>query len=299
MTLTLYGLTVLIWGTTWIAISLQNGPVDTFVSVFYRFALAGLLMLPLMFALGRIAVTRWRDHSYFVLQGACLFCFNFVCFYTASKSMSSGLISIVFSMAILFNAVNSRIFFKVRPSRSIYLAGLIGVTGLSLLFWQELVQASASPELPRGIALAAIGTYLFSLGNMVSVRNSNASITPFTSNAYAMNYGAIILLAIIGLTGAPMNWDSRPAYLYSLLYLAIPGSIIGFTAYLSLVTRIGANRAAYATVLFPVIALAISSFYESYLWSGAKVIGLVLVMIGNAVALNLLPRSRRRTAVME
>jgi drug/metabolite transporter (DMT)-like permease len=66
-----------------------------------------------------------------------------------------------------------------------------------------------------------------------------------------------------------------------LLYLAIPGSVIGFTAYLTLVGRMGPERAAYCTVLFPVVALNISAWLEGYTWTPAALLGLALVAAGN------------------
>lgn len=287
MTNFLYGLTVIIWGTTWIAISLQNGSVDTVVSIFYRFALAGLTLFFILLLSGRLQKTRLNDHLWFLIQGCCLFCFNFICIYTASKSMTSGLVSIIFSISIFFNAFNNWLFWRTSPPKSIFLAGMLGITGLVFLFWQELATNSASQELFFAVAIAMLGTYFFSLGNMVSVRLHKQSIDTLTSNSYGMSYGAMILLIIIAISHTPMTWDNSETYLYSLIYLAIPGSVIGFAAYLLLVKRIGANQAAYATVLFPVVALIISSIFEDYRWGLLNSTGLVFVLLGNAVALNL------------
>ena len=280
-------MTVIIWGTTWIAISLQNGPVESFVSIFYRFSIAGFILILCLLLVGKLQKSTATDHVWFLLQGCCLFCFNFICFYIASKYMASGLLSIIFSIAIFFNALNNAIFWRIKPESTIYLAGILGVMGLILLFWQEINSATGSSSLLKGIGLSVLGTYFFSLGNMITVRHNNAGIHPLTSNAYGMSYGALVLLSIIFITSTPFAWDSRPEYLFSLVYLAIPGSVIGFTAYLSLVNRIGANQAAYATVLFPVVALTISYFYEDYQWNLMNSLGLICVLIGNAVALNL------------
>jgi drug/metabolite transporter (DMT)-like permease len=65
--------------------------------------------------------------------------------------------------------------------------------------------------------------------------------------------------------------------------LAIPGSVIGFTAYLTLVGRMGPERAAYCTVLFPVVALNISVFFEGYQWTAPALFGLFMVMLGNVL----------------
>lgn len=280
----LYITTVVIWGTTWIAINWQAGDVAALVSILYRFAIAGALFLPILWLLGGLQSVRWRDHGFFVLQGICLFCLNYIFMYNASYYIISGLMSVIFALATLFNAFNQWLIWRKKPSPSIYLAGVMGVLGLILLFWQQIRLTGNLQDMFYGTVLCLLGTYCFSLGNMVSVRNSQHKINPATSNAYGMVYGAVILLVIAFLSGAELNWDSRPLYWWSLLYLAIPGSIIGFTAYLMLVARIGANQAVYTSVLFPVVALSISTFLEGYQWDIFSITGLTLVMLGVLVS---------------
>ncbi|WP_158965792.1 DMT family transporter [Paraglaciecola sp. L3A3] len=280
----LYLATVMLWGTTWIAIHWQVGDVTALVSVFYRFAIAGALFLPILFLLGKLQKTDKRDHCFFLLQGACLFSLNFVCFYTASQYIISGLISVIFALATIFNALNQWLIWRDKPTVTIYLAGLLGLSGLVLLFWQQLSVATSIQDLIYGIGFSVAGTYCFSLGNMISVRHSKNGIKPWTSNAYGMIYGVAILLLCIGLSGTQWQWDNRPLYLASLIYLAIPGSIIGFTVYLALVARIGANQAAYTTVLFPIVALTISIFVEGYTLDITAVLGLILVITGVLVS---------------
>jgi drug/metabolite transporter (DMT)-like permease len=120
---------------------------------------------------------------------------------------------------------------------------------------------------------------------MISLRHSACGIQPWTSIAYSMIYGAVFLLTIMVFMGVEWVWDSRPIYWGTLLYLAIPGSILGFTAYLSLIGRIGADKAVYSTVLFPVVALTISTFIENYNWSLTAIVGLVLIFMGVLLAL--------------
>ncbi|EPN68465.1 membrane protein, partial [Pseudomonas syringae pv. actinidiae ICMP 19096] len=47
--------------------------------------------------------------------------------------------------------------------------------------------------------------------------------------------------------------------------------------------RMGPERAAYCTVLFPIVALNISTWVEGYQWTLAALLGLVLVMAGNVL----------------
>jgi drug/metabolite transporter (DMT)-like permease len=280
----LYISVVCIWGTTWIALLGQTGEVPIVLSVFYRFALASILFLPTLYLLGKLQRVQSRDHFFFLLQGLCLFSINYLFFYNASLYLVSGLISVIFAAATIFNAFNQWLIWKKRPPVTIYFSSILGVIGLLMLFWEQFLDQYNS-EFLIGIAYALLGTYCFSLGNMISVRHSACGIQPWTSIAYSMIYGAIILLMIMMFTGVEWVWDSRSVYWGTLLYLAIPGSILGFTAYLSLVGRIGADQAVYSTVLFPVVALTISTFVEDYSWSITAVVGLFLILLGVLLAL--------------
>ena len=274
--------TVLIWGTTWIAIAFQVGPVPVPVSVFYRFALAGLILLAVLAATRRLTVPKRRDQPFVLLQALCLFSCNFLCFYKAAAYVPSGLISVIFSLATVYNAVNARLFFgdPITP-RALFAAGL-GASGLLVLFGPDIF-VSFDGETLKGVGLAALGTLFFSFGNMVSRRNSAAGLAPITANAWGMTYGALILLALVALTGTPLVAPPNGRYVAALAYLAVIGSVVGFTTYLMLVARIGSARAAYATVLFPIVALTLSSLFESYHWTLSSLVGLGLTLAGNAV----------------
>ncbi|WP_243432092.1 DMT family transporter [Aliamphritea spongicola] len=283
LTAFLYLLTVIIWGTTWIAIKLQLGDVAIEASIIYRFSLAAIVMFSLLQLFRKRQPLTPRDHLFCLLQGACLFCVNFYCFYLATGYVSSGLISVIFSLATVLNAVNNWIWFGKRPTTRVLCGAVLGLLGISILFWPELQQQSDIWTLLPGIALAAAGTYCFSLGNMLSVRHQKQGLKPPTTNAWGMFYGVAILFVISRINGVEFTISYEASYVSALLYLAIPGTVIGFTAYLMLVGRIGPDSAAYATVMFPVVALTISSLYEGYNWSPAAIGGLLLVISGNII----------------
>ena len=153
-----------------------------------------------------------------------------------------------------------------------------GYWGETAPYDQRLVEMAA-----YGLGLALLGTLCFSAGNMLSSLQQKAGLKPLTTNAWGMLYGASMLAVYCALRGIPfeMEWNTR--YIGSLLYLVIPGSVIGFTAYLTLVGRMGPERAAYCTVLFPLVALNVSAFAEGYQWTPPALAGLVLVMLGNVL----------------
>jgi drug/metabolite transporter (DMT)-like permease len=279
----LYLATVLIWGTTWIALKLQLGPVPIAWSIAYRFWLAAAVLMAWL-AWRR----QWRlpPRSVWPLllgQGLCLFCVNFVCFLNASRWIASGLVAVCFSTAPLWNALNGRLFHRRSLSGQVMLGGVLGLAGLLLLFGSEMLKDLGRPQTLWGLGLALAGTYCFSLGNLLSGAMQRRGQTPLQTNAWAMTVGACAIAAWALLRGEAPAFDASPAYVGAWLYLAIPGSVIGFTAYLTLVGRLGADKAAYCTVLFPVVALNVSAWMEGYTWTGGALLGLALVLAGNVV----------------
>ena len=282
MNFLLFVATVLIWGTTWLAIAMQVGPVPALVSVFYRFLLGGLILLVALFAVGKLRYLPLKEQPYLIAQGCCLCCFNFICFYNAAHFVPSGLISVIFSLATILNAVNAYFIFGDKITARTLIAAMLGITGLVLLFARDIFLHFDMDTL-KGMGLCLLGTTLFSLGNMVSRRNSREGIAPITANAWAMAYGSIILLVLVGITRSPMALPMDVKYLSSLFYLAVFGSVIGFTTYLMLVDRWGSAKAAYVTVLFPIVALALSTVYEDYQWHWTGALGIVLTLLGNLI----------------
>lgn len=295
----LYISVVVIWGTTWLAIYMQQGVVSVPVSIFWRFAVAAIVMLVVLLALGRLRRISLRDHLFCMLQGGCVFGFNFFCFYHAAAYISSGLESVIFSMAVLFNAVNSMVFFRQRPHKNLLPAAVLGIAGVVALFWHDLVATQLAPSLLLGIGLSALGTYGFSLGNMISTRHQRRGLETLSTNTYAMFYGTIIMGVLALVRGDSFMPEFTLRYLGSLFYLAIFGSVIAFGAYFTLVGRIGASQAAYSTLLFPLVALSLSTIYEGYVWHSNAIIGLIMILLGNLVMFSkpgmftALPRRKR------
>mgnify|MGYP002149680210 CR=1 FL=1 len=170
------------------------------------------------------------------------------------------------------------IFFKQKIARNVIAGGALGMFGLGLLFWPELVGHTASPQTLLGLGLALLGTMCFSAGNMLSSLQQKAGLRPLTTNAWGMLYGPLMLATYCMVRGIPFEMDWSARYIGALGYLVIPGSVIGFTTYLMMVARIGSARAAYATVLFPIVALLLSTAYEGYAWHWQAVVGLGLAL---------------------
>jgi drug/metabolite transporter (DMT)-like permease len=296
MNLVLYLAVVLIWGTTWIALKWQLGPVPIPLSIAYRFALAAIVLFALLAWKRQLVRPRGKAAGLVLVQGLCLFCINFVCFLNASRTLPSGLVAVVFSTSTLWNALFARVFLGRRIAPQVLAGGAFGLAGLCLLFWPELAGHAADAGILTGFGWALAGTLCFSSGNLLSAALQARGLQPAQTNAWGMAFGAGVLVAWCIATRQPFVFDPSARYVGALLYLAIPGSVIGFTAYLTLVGRLGPERAAYCTVLFPIVALNVSAALEGYHWTAMGLCGLVLVILGNLLVFKRPKRGSGRLA---
>ena len=109
----LYALVVVIWGTTWIAISLQQqSGISTNVAVFWRFFISAMVLFAFIVLCRKLQKLAVKDHLFCMLQACCIFGFNFVCFYYAVQYISSGLEAVIFSMAVITH--NNALFLRLQ-----------------------------------------------------------------------------------------------------------------------------------------------------------------------------------------
>jgi len=281
----LYILTVLIWGSTWLAIEYQLGVVAPEVSLVYRFSIAALLMwayclikkLPMQFC--------FKNHVFFMTLACCNFGFNYLVLYWAQDYLTSAMTSIAFSTLLIMNIINTRIFFGKPIAPRIFIGATLGLAGIIGLFWQDVKTLDFASEAIIGLGLALGGTFVASFGNMTSVRNSRNNIGIMQGNAWGMLYGSLFLLVFTLLSGTQFSLDTRFPYIASLLYLSIFGTVIAFACYFVLLKDIGPEKASYSVVLFPVVAVTLSMMFEGFEWQTSTVIGFVLVLAGNVIVL--------------
>jgi drug/metabolite transporter (DMT)-like permease len=282
----LYAITVLVWGSTWFAIEFQLGVVAPEVSVVYRYAGASLLL----FAWSRIRGLRLafglRDHGRFLMLGMLLFGLNYILAYRAQMYISSALTAIVFSTIVWMNIVNARLFFGVQAGPRVLFGALLGVAGIVTLFAPQISELTMTDTVLFGSLLAMSGALVASFGNMVSQVAQKGGLPVVQSNAWGMFYGTIITAAISVWQGHAFVFDWSPGYVGSLLYLTVFGSIAAFGADLTLLGRIGAHKAGYAMVMFPVVALALSAMFEGLDIDATVIAGTLLVLAGNVFVLN-------------
>lgn len=284
--LLLYLAVVMIWGSTWIVIPFQLGDVANEMSVGYRFAIAAV-MLYLYAIITRRKLTLPRDAYRFVyLQGLLLFSLNYFLVYYGTAYITTGLVAVVFSTVIVFNAIFGRLFFRTPLEPRVLVAAVIGFVGIALIFWPEIAEVSWQDDAVIGIAFVLVATMIASLGNMAAVINTQRALPVVAVNAHSMAMAGVTSILIGLLLGKELNFSVTTEYIVSLTYLSLFGSAIAFGCYLALIRRIGAAKAAYSAVLVPIVALIISTVFEGYQWTAMAIVGIILTLIGNWLILS-------------
>ncbi len=285
-----FAIVTLIWGSTWIVIADQLGVVPPAWSVTYRFAVAGAAML------GWAAFTRQplridaAGIGFAALLGLFQFVVNFNFVYRAEAHVTSGLVAVIFALLLIPNAVLARLFLGQRMGRQLVLGSIVAVAGVALLFVHELRRdPGASGEVLTGIGLTLCAVLAASIANVMQATRRARRYPMATMIGWAMLIGAAIDAGFAFATAGPPVFEWRTGYVAGILYLGIVASAVAFPLYFGVIRAIGPAKAAYSSVIIPVLAMLISTLFEGYRWSGLAAAGGVLAGAGLIVAL----RARR------
>lgn len=284
-----------IWGLTWIAIKFQLGVGDPSVTVFYRFLSATVIMFVLAYFQKERFTFSQKEHGLMILQGLFMFSLNFLLTYWASSMAPSALISLSFTALIFFNMVGARIFLKLPLEKKVIFGAVISFVGMGVITYTEMQDKNleAYPMSFIGFLIGLLGTVSASAGNLVSSKSRQLDLPIISNTAFGMLYGALFTLVYCLMKGASFTLNITPAFLLSFFYLTVFGTVISFVSYLKLIQIVGPSKAAFTSVVSPIIALIVSTFYEKMEWSIPLAAGIILCLIGNCVAL--LSNNRRWT----
>ena len=281
----LFATCVVIWGSTWLVITFQLGTVAPEVSVGYRFIVAAAAVFAFCRWRGLKLRFTWREHIDLFLFGASMFCISYIFVYYAETYIVSGMVAVGYSAGPLLNMLMARAMFSTPMTTRVTVGALFGIAGIVCVFWHEFANLSVSRNAELGAILTMLSVVASSAGSMVATRIQKSGYSTWSSMAWGMLYGGVMALVIGVILGKPLSFESTVGYVGSLFYLAIFGSVITFACYLTLLARIGAARAAYIGVMVPIVALAVSFFFEKFAWGWLTTLGVALSLAGNIVIL--------------
>jgi drug/metabolite transporter (DMT)-like permease len=286
----LFSTCVLIWGSTWIALSFQTGEASVMVSVGIRFALAAFI-LGLWCRIRNISlILPARQHKYLIAAGIFLYTLDYSFLYVAQQHMISALLAVLSSSVIYFNVVLRRLVLGKAIRFEVVVGATLGLIGIVLIFAPEFEQMSLKAGIMIGLLFATASFLCASIGNIISERILDKETAVVPMNFWCMTYGVTCTLSVAWFSGASFSLPTATSYYYSLLYLSVFGSVLAFGAYMKLLKQIGSDKAAYVVLVYPIVALIISTFFEGYLWSMFSLVGVIFVLIGNAFAMGKLNR---------
>lgn len=275
----------LAWGTTWFAITKQLGVVDPVVSITYRFALAAVLL----FAWGafRRESLSLNRAQHFAAFGVGLFTFavDYSFVYWAEERVTSAVVAVVFAAMAFMNLIVFRVVFGQRAPLLAWAAAGLGVLGVALLSWEEIVTANMSSRALTGIGLTLAGVFAAAIGNVYARRAEMAGAGVVASTGWAMGYGAALLAIFAMVTGKTWAFEFTAPYILSLLHLSVVGSVIAFALYYGLARRRGYATASYISALTPPLAMFVSALFEGKSWGLYALGGVVLVLAGQVLLL--------------
>jgi drug/metabolite transporter (DMT)-like permease len=279
-------LVTLIWGSTWIVIRDQLGPVPPTWSVTYRFTIAAAAMFAFAKASGASLRIGRNGHILAMLFGIPQFFLNFNFVYAAERHITSGLVAVVFAMLMVPNSLLAWLFLKHHLSGRFMAGSAVAIIGVILLFVQEMRSSSAAPrEVLLGIGLTVLGVLGASVANIMQA-SERLKRRPIASMlAWGMTYGVIANALFALIVYGPPVFEARAGYWLGLVYLGLFASAVAFTFYFGIIRAIGPGRAAYSSVIVPIIAMALSTVFEGYVWSPLALAGGALAMVGMLIAL--------------
>jgi len=275
----------LAWGTTWFAITKQLGVVDPVISITYRFALAAALL----FAWGalrreRLSLTRAQHLAAFGV-GIFTFAIDYSFVYWAEERVTSAVVAVVFASMAFVNLIVFRVVFRHRAPLLAWGAAGLGVIGVALLSWEEIVTSNMSERALTGVGLTLAGVFAAAIGNVFARRGEMAGAGVVASTGWAMGYGALSLAVFAVATGKTWAFEFTAPYILSLLHLAVIGSVVAFVLYYGLARRRGYATASYISALTPPVAMFVSAMFEDKSWGLLALGGVVLVLAGQVLLL--------------
>ena len=276
---------VAIWSTTWLAITFQVDTVAPEVGVCWRFAIAAATLFLFCRVRGIPLRTTAAAQRELFAMGGLMFCLGYLFVYRAETFLVSGLVALGYSASPLVNMLASRLAFGTPMNGRVALGGALGLAGIACVFWPEMARIEADQRVLLGAAYAAGGVLASSAGNVFSSRAQRQNLNVWQTMTWAMAWGALLSAAVAVARGESLALAPSASYLAALLYLALPGSILSFASYLTLIENIGAARAGYIGVIVPIVALLISSLFEHFQWQPLAGVGIAGAVIGNIVIL--------------
>ena len=277
---------VLIWSTTFYAITLQLGSVTTpTYAVGLRFGCAAALLFAWLTIRKEPIALSFGTQGLTALSGLCSYGISYVLTYVAEETIPSGLVAIAFTLMVFLTPSLARLTYGTPITRRTWLGGSLGVLGVVLCFLPDVLRVDVTRTFAVGMAAMALAALVSSIGAVCSMRLNAQGIPVVTYTAWAMAYGAAATFFYGALSAQSFHLDLRPSFWAAFAYLTVAGTIATFLSYLTLLKREGSARTMYISVLAPIGAVIVSILWEGLRPQALTWLGIVVALAGAWVTL--------------
>lgn len=286
----LLAICVLVWGTTWYAITFQLGHTAPELGVALRFGLAGAVVLAMCWARGLPLRFGAHAHGLIALQGSFLYGVSYVGVYHAEQYLVSGLVAVGYSASPLASGLGARWLFGTPLRPGFVGGGLLGLAGVALIFWPEFGHAAGHDGAALGASFTLASVLLSTVGSLTASRNHAKDLPFWPALGFGMLYGAAAAAALGLAQGQVPALPDSASWWLSLLYLSLAGSVLTFACFLTLQQRIGPGPTGTIGVMTPLLALLVSMAFERLRPDVLTFAGAALAVAGNVLMLGPLRR---------
>jgi drug/metabolite transporter (DMT)-like permease len=275
-----YGLLVLIWSSTWVAIKIGLEDAPALLGAGVRFALAGLILLAIAKVQRRDLRTDWMLAGVLALAP---FAFAYGLVYWGEQYVPSGLAAVLFGVLPLYTALLGAALLPDEPLRARLLAGVcIAIAGLALAFL-ESVELGAAEKAALGASALALSPLGAAVGGIAQKLRA-AELDAVVLNGWGMLGGGLLLLAASGLSEDWGEFAWTAESVGSILYLAVFGSAIAFVTLTVLLRHISAIAISFLAMLLPFGALIFGALLYDESITARALGGAALVAAGLLIA---------------
>ncbi|HCV9443587.1 DMT family transporter [Staphylococcus aureus] len=279
----MYLFCMFIWGLNFIAVKIQGDSLPLEVALLYRsliaFSLFGVMFI-FIFKKLKLNNTNWFTIIGF---GLCNFTISYLLLYYGTFYSSAAIVTLIFSMKAILTPIFISMVFKRKISNRIYIGGGLGVVSVVVILYPDL--NSLTNEFIIGVVFALLGTIITSIGDVLSLYNSESKVHPVLSNTIGMLSAVIFLLIYTSFKGYRYSFPLELNFWFGLLYLSILASFLAWFFYLKLINNIGAAESGYMVAMFPAIGGIASVIMGETHLSINLVVGIILACMGAYLAL--------------
>lgn len=285
LVIVVFALVVLVGGGNFVAVRFSNRELAPFWGAGLRFALAAVLLLVFARLMG------WQLPRGRALQGAILygllgFGVSYAFLYWGLLEAPAALASVVVALVPLETLLLATVVGLERPRWRAAAGALVALAGIVIVFSDQL------RSVPLAAVLALFAGSLSIAGSMVAAKRY-PRVHPVPTNGIAMVPGTGFLLALSLVAGETWSLPSRPEVVAAFGYLVLIGSMVLFIGFLYVLQRWTASATSYATVLFPLVTVALGAVLAGEGVTTAFVAGALVVVAGVYLGA-LAPDVRRR-----